>query len=185
MSSPLSIQRTLDVVVFTTTKRLEGGFRSQKGRLADSVNMPLTGQLSLQPVTCRSLFSSQSDTLVASSIMFKRETAILMMLQGGMAADGDPPANVYQERSPYPAVVEAGPFTVSGEVRPLNGRTVQQYIFETALPFLAVTSAEVVFHPDPASNFSSDFVLVGRQWITAVVEGVQRMTDSGMRVSGR
>jgi len=115
--------------------------------------------------------------------MFKRETAVLVRLADGVV-DDEPP-NAYQERKPYPAVVEAGSFTVTGDVRPHNGRTVQQYIFETALPFLAVTDAQVLFHPDAASNFSAPFLLVGRQWITAVVEGAQEMTDSGMRIGGR
>lgn len=184
MTGTLSTQRTLDVVAYTSTKLLEGGFRTQKGRLSDALNAPLTGQLVLQPVSIRSLYSAQSDELVAASIMFKRDTAVLVRLSEGIL-DDEPPPSAFQERTPYPAVVEAGPFTVSGEVRPLNGRSVQQYIFETALPFLAITDAQVVFHPDPAANFIAPFVLVGRQWITAVVEGAQRMTDSGMRVSGR
>lgn len=183
MTTPLSAQRILDVVVYTATKRLEGGFRSQKGRLSDALNAPLTGQLLLQPVTAQSLYSTQQDRMVAVSIMFKRDTAILVRLAEGVL-DDEPPST-YQDRRPYPAVVEAGPFTIAGEVKPLSGRTVQQYIFETALPFLALTDAHVVFHPDVASNFSAPFLLVGRQWITGVVEGAQEMTDNGMRIGGR
>lgn len=179
----LSTQRTIDAVVLTSTVRLIGGYRASRGRLSDSLNTPLTGQITMSPVTVESLYGAERERVVASSIVLKRDEVILMHLQEG-SVDDDPPSNVLRDRHPYPAFMQAGPFSVRGELRPLPGRTVQQYIFETALPFLEVTQAEITFHPTGVMALAP-FVMIGRHWISGVIEGAQQMTDAGLRMSGR
>jgi len=85
------------------------------GRVSDALNLPDTQFLTVTGVSVRSLFSDEQEQVSASSVMIRRNDAILVALAPNFS-DGERPAAVgtLLDRAQTQLVLEVGPFTIAG-----------------------------------------------------------------------
>ncbi|GEM_PF-1277412 len=176
----------LECVVYTNNARMSGDLQTAHGRISEALNSPGAEFLTIKDARVTSLFGMRLAERHASSVMVRREDAIIVALtEGGLAAEKRlDPFFARPSRSLKPIVLQTGPFIVGGTMHIPAGLDSDQHIADTVTAFMALTDAEVVHDATPDVRTHLPFVMVNRRWIQAVMEDATLPDDDGAPPAG-
>ena len=173
----------LECVVYTNNARMSGNLQTAHGRISEALNSAGAEFLAIKDARVTSLFGMRLAERHASSVMVRREDAIIVALtESGLAAEKRlDPFLARPSRSLKAIVLQTGPFVVGGTMHIPAGLDSDQHVADTQTAFMALTDAEVVHDASPDVRTRLPFVMVNRRWIQAVMEDATLPDADGAR----